>query len=164
MKRIMLAIGALCLSLTGVIPVVHAQTKCGSGSKIAGAAIGGVLGGLLGNKIDGGRKRTTGTLIGALGGAVIGSMIAAKLDDCEKEKMAEATIEAVNASPSEETYNWSSDSRDDVRGTVVAAAPVELDDGRQCRTVTRVAYISGEEVRETPRLCRTPPGKDWQVS
>lgn len=111
-----------------------------------------------------GRSKNRTAIIGALGGVVVGSMIGRQLDDCEKEKMAEATVKAVNAPASQGPQSWSSDSRDDVRGTVTAAAPVTLDDGRQCRTVTRVGYISGQEVRETPRLCRTPPGTDWQVA
>lgn len=164
MKRILLATGAVCLFVTGFSPAAYAEKKCGTGSQAAGGAIGGALGGALGNRLGGSKNRAVGTVVGALGGVMVGSLIGRQLDECEKEKMAEATIKAVNEPANRGPQNWTSDSRSDVRGTVTAAAPVTLDDGRQCRTVTRVGYISGQEVRETPRLCRNPPGTDWQVA
>lgn len=161
MKKIVLMVSGVLLALTSLTSMAHAEkNKCGSG--VGGAAIGGALGGLVGNKL-GGKDKTVGTVMGALGGAIIGSVIAKQLDPCEKEQMAEATVGAVNA-PVGKAQAWKSDSRADVHGTVTAAAPVKLADGRQCRTVTNVAYISGKEVRETPRLCRTPPASDWKVA
>jgi surface antigen len=160
MKKIILSVSGVLLAVASLnTAVVAAEKKCGSG--LGGAAIGGAMGGLLGNKLS--KDKTVGTVVGALGGAIVGSIIAKQLDQCEKEKMAEATVSAVNA-PTGKAQAWKSDSRDDVHGTVTAAAPEKLADGRQCRTVTNVAYISGKEVRETPRLCRTPPASDWKVA
>lgn len=163
MKKLVILLAFALLSLVSPFSTSMAAAKCGSGNQVAGAVVGGLLGGLLGRKIDGGNNRTAGTVIGAVAGALAGSMIAKQLDDCEKDKMAEATVTAVNAPANAPPQTWSSDSRD-ANGTVTASAPVTLNDGRQCRTVTRVAYISGEEVRETPRMCRTPPSSDWQVA
>lgn len=160
--RIKLVADGICPA--GIAPSAHAPKKCSSGSQIAGGAIGGAIGGALGNQVSGRKNRALGTIIGLLGGMVVGSMIARQLDACEKEKMDEATIKAVNAPTTDAPQSWTSDSRENVRGTVTAAAPVTLGDGRQCRTVTRVGYISGREVRETPRLCRSPPGNEWQVA
>lgn len=155
----------MCVAL-GVAPV-SAQSNGGckkKGGQVVGAVVGGVLGGILGNKIDGGRKRGVGTVLGAVAGALAGSALGKKLDKCEQQKVEAATYTAVNDAPAGTPTTWKSDTRDDVHGTVVAAPAVRTADGRQCRLVTRVSYIAGEEVREQPRMCRTPPQNDWQVA
>lgn len=49
--------------------------RAGGSSGIAGTAIGGVAGGVLGNQVGGGAGRTAATVIGAVGGALIGNAI-----------------------------------------------------------------------------------------
>ncbi|MBY4598310.1 glycine zipper 2TM domain-containing protein [Ottowia caeni] len=49
--------------------------RAGGSSGIAGTAIGGVAGGVLGNQVGGGSGRTAATVIGAVGGALIGNAI-----------------------------------------------------------------------------------------
>jgi len=161
MKKMFLLIVAMIFAVTSVNSPAVAGEGCG-GSGTKGALVGGAVGGLLGHSL-GGKNKLAGTVLGALGGAIVGSVIAKKLDECEKQKMAKANVDAANA-PVGESQNWTSDTRSDVHGTVSAAAPEKLADGRQCRTVTNVAYISGQEVRETPRLCRTPPATEWKVA
>lgn len=49
--------------------------RAGGSSGIAGTAIGGVAGGVLGNQVGGGSGRTAATVVGAVGGALIGNAI-----------------------------------------------------------------------------------------
>lgn len=166
-RVILLGITAVIAAIALSVAPVSAQSancKKKGGGQVAGAIVGGLLGGFLGNRVDGGRKRGVGTVVGALGGALIGSAIGKKLDSCEKEKVDKATLDAVNDPDPGAEHTWVSDTRKDVTGGVVAAPPQRTKDGRECRTVTQVAYVSGEEVRETPTLCRVPPQRNWAMS
>ena len=146
------------------VPAMAQNTGCkrGNTGQIIGGVGGAIAGGLLGRAIDGGNHRAVGTILGAVVGGLAGSAIGKQLDKCERERIDTATMAAVNdrRSGTSSAQAWQSDSRD-VHGTVTASAPTNLSDGRQCRTVTRVAYINGQEVREQPRLCRRPPESEW---
>jgi hypothetical protein len=50
----------------------NGQYYCRRNDGTTGLIVGGVLGGLLGNALDGGRSSTLGTLLGAGGGALLG--------------------------------------------------------------------------------------------
>lgn len=142
-------------------PAASPGKKCKKKGGVIGAVVGGIAGGLLGSKV----KKGVGTVVGIAAGALIGNAIGNKLDDCEKQKMSDATLEAVNdpsTRPAEK--RWTSDTREGVGGTVTAAPPRRTADGRECRRVTQVSYVNGEEVRETPTLCRTPPQNSWAMT
>ncbi|MET4579329.1 glycine zipper 2TM domain-containing protein [Ottowia thiooxydans] len=51
------------------------MVRAGGSSGVAGAAIGGVAGGVLGNQVGGGSGRTAATVVGAIGGALIGNAV-----------------------------------------------------------------------------------------
>lgn len=59
----------------GVIDSIQVVNTGGSSSSGAGALIGGVAGGILGNQIGGGSGNTAATIAGAVGGAVVGNQI-----------------------------------------------------------------------------------------
>lgn len=58
-----------------VTNVEMVRTGGGGTGGVAGTAIGGVAGGVLGNQVGGGRGRTAATVAGAIGGALIGNAI-----------------------------------------------------------------------------------------
>ncbi|MGB3072536.1 MAG: glycine zipper 2TM domain-containing protein [Ottowia sp.] len=58
-----------------VTNVQMVRTGGGGTGGVAGTAIGGVAGGVLGNQVGGGRGRTAATVAGAIGGALIGNAI-----------------------------------------------------------------------------------------
>ena len=142
------------------------ECKKSKTGQTVGTVLGGLLGGVLGSQIDGGNKRGLGTVLGAVVGSLAGSELGKKLDKCEQEKVETATYAAVSdtGKGASRPQVWRSDARDDVYGTVIAAPATTLSDGRECRTVTRVSYIAGEEVREEPRMCRRPPEANWGVA
>lgn len=132
---------------------------CNKGGSAVGAAVGGILGGLLGNKVN----RGAGTVIGALAGGLLGSVIASKLDKCEQQRLSDVTSQAANDPPSSTPIprKWTSDTREGVEGTVVAGPVETVAGGKECRVVTQVAYVDGQEVRDSPKLCRVPPQTNW---
>ena len=141
----------------------YAKGRCDRGSQTAGAVIGGVLGGLLGRAIDGGNDKALGTILGGVAGAIVGSELGKALDKCEQQQVADTTVASLNgAEDAESTEAWESESREGVSGTVTAAPVQTMDDGRVCRSVTRVNYIDGEEMHDNPTFCRTPPSTAWQ--
>lgn len=151
----------------GISQPVNAQAKrCDAKTgKVVGAVVGGILGGLLGRSIDSKGDRTPGTLIGGLAGAFIGSKIGASLDKCEQQKVADATKSALDGPATKQSSGtWVSETREGVSGSVTAAPAKTTSDGRQCRAVTRVNYVNGEEIHDTPTYCRTPPGTAWELT
>lgn len=169
MKKSLLLLAVLLSFLSVSTVGVQARDngcKKGDTGKVVGAVLGGALGAILGRKLDGGNNRTTGTVLGAIIGGVAGSALGKSLDKCEKEKLNEATIAALNdtSKGNSKPQTWTSDTREGVHGSVTAGKAALLPDGRECRVTTRVAYINGEEVIENPRLCRNPPGTDWTVT
>lgn len=164
MQKNLIAIVMVLSSLGLVLMPVEAQAKCGgNGGQVAGAVVGGVLGGLLGRSVAGGRDKTLGTVLGGALGVVVGSRIGKSLDRCEQEKMATATEAALNAKGSDQasTQKWTSETRPGVGGTVVASTPQAQPDGRVCRNVSQVNYVDGQEMKDNPRFCRTPPSSAW---
>ncbi|MBF9150463.1 glycine zipper 2TM domain-containing protein [Novosphingobium jiangmenense] len=155
------------MGVGGVSAPVSAQSKrCDAKTgKVVGAVVGGILGGLLGRSIDSKGDRTPGTLIGGLAGAFIGSKIGASLDKCEQQKVADATKSALEGSPTKQTSGtWVSETREGVSGTVTAEPAKMTSDGKQCRAVTRVNYVNGEEIHDTPTYCRVPPSTAWEMA
>jgi uncharacterized protein YcfJ len=165
MKRLLVALmGALLFSSGILVTPASAQQDCKKGNtgQTVGTVVGGVLGGLLGRKIDGGRDRTIGTLIGGAAGALVGSEIGKALDKCEQQKVAETTTAALNGPANKEsTQSWTSDTRENVSGTMTASPVKTMPDGRVCRMVTRVNYVDGEELHDSPMFCKTPPSTAW---
>lgn len=59
----------------GVIDSIQVINDGGGSSSGAGAVIGGIAGGILGNQVGGGSGNTAATIAGAVGGAVVGNQI-----------------------------------------------------------------------------------------
>lgn len=168
MKRFISIVAVMLLFTFNSTAVQAQKSECNKGNtgKVVGAVVGSVLGGILGRKIDGGNNKATGTIIGGLIGGLAGSAIGKSLDKCEKEKLDKATYAALNDenSGNNTPQTWVSDSRPDVHGTVTASKSKKLADGRECRVATRIAYVDGEEVTETPNMCRVPPKTEWAAT
>jgi surface antigen len=74
--------------------------------QIIGGAAGGVIGGLLGNRIAGSGSRTLGTIIGGALGAVAGSVLGCKLQKNDQAKAERAAQEALATGKNQ---TWQSD-------------------------------------------------------
>jgi surface antigen len=123
---------------------------------IFGAIAGNVIGQAIGSNSVG---RVVGSVVPV--GSMLTDAIMNMLDCDEQQKAAEATTQAVNGEVGS-TVEWESATRSGVRGrsTVTAEAPTTAD-GRQCRMVTNVVIVDGEETEAQQRMCRQPPSMGY---
>jgi surface antigen len=119
---------------------------------IFGAIAGNVIGQAIGSNSVG---RVVGSVVPV--GSMLTDAIMNMLDCDEQQKAATATEQAVRGDVGT-TVEWESTTRPGVRGrsTVTAEAPAQAD-GRQCRTVTNVVIVDGEETTVPQQMCRQPP-------
>lgn len=54
---------------------------------------------------------------------------------------------------------WNSDAHQGVSGSSSVVGVSKTDDGRECRRVQEVAYIRGDEVKQTTRYCKDNSGR-----
>lgn len=66
---------------------------------------------------------------------------------------------AQQASSSGWSSAWRSDHNQGVRGNSSVVAVSQNADGRECRSVQEVAYVKGEEVKQTTRYCKDASGR-----
>ena len=99
--------------------------------------------------------------LGMIAGAMIGEAIGAKLDEVDRLKAEMATMSALEMN--EETkVSWKSPENKNVSGSVTTKI-VRNSPGRNCKSVTHVVNIRGEEYREKDTLCRQSDGS-WALS
>lgn len=126
-----------------------------------GRGIGNMLGGMAG--MFGGR---VGGVAGAVTsmlpvGELLGEAIASLLDQCEQQKAAAATEEALRSGDVGDTASWESDTRPGVRGSsTITTVENNATDG-DCMTVTDIVIVDGEETRAPKRMCRRPPNNRY---
>ncbi len=159
------------LALTSVtIPVAapalavqssSAQCQPNAQARQRGRGIGGALGGL---------ARGLGSRMGGMAGVLannipiaemLGEAIASLLDQCEQQKAADATDEAIRGGVGT-TVAWESDTRPGVTGQSVVTAQTQEAGGGDCMTVTDIVIVDGEETRAPKQMCRRPPSTRYQ--
>jgi surface antigen len=146
---------------------------------------------VIGNELGG----TTGALVAGIGGGVLGGLIGGeiggRLDEADRERASQATLQALERSEveaasapqptvgeslpvtpvpqrqpepvvaSSPVVAWDSDENEDVSGTA-EVVDAEIDTAnRECRTVREIAYIGGEEIAQESQYCRDPAGSGW---
>lgn len=131
--------------------------QCGTESgRRTGRGIGGMLGGIAGAL--GGRMGGVGGMIAnnLPIGEMLGEAIASLLDQCEQQKAATATDEAIRGGVGT-SVEWQSDTRPGVVGRSEVTAQQAEAGGGDCMTVTDIVIVDGEETRAPKRMCRRPP-------
>ena len=126
--------------------------------EFAGYVIGATVGAVVGDDSIG---AGLGAVVGAVAGTIIGGVIGEKLDEVDQMK---AEIAALNALKLEDeaTVRWKSDKNKNVSGTV-STKKTTLASNSDCRVVSHVVNIRGEEYREKDTLCRQSDGS-WALS
>ena len=155
MKRILALCIALALAACASDPGARTQQKQ-TGSVVAGA----VIGGLVGNQFGGGTGRALMTAAGAVAGGFIGNHMFKKHAKSEYEK--DAAQRALNASASGQKVTWS-DARTQESGYFVALNTKRMSDGRVCRDFRRGLSVGGEEVDETTGTACKKSNGQWDV-
>lgn len=154
---IMLA-AALGLAACQNVPGMQNDQQAGG---LLGGAAGAIGGGLLGNSF-GGFGGLVGGVLGSVGGYLIGSTIGAHLDAADRQRAEAATSQALAAplppGGAGEPVTWSSDHNTGVTGAAQVVGVQPQADGGQCRDVSEIAYVNGQQTRQTSRYCRGPSG------
>ena len=157
-------------TVAGCIAILMATTGlagCASnsdGSKKAGAGLGAIVGGVIGSQFGSGGGKIAATLFGAAAGAFIGHEIAKALTKEDKEKMNEATVQALNSEDETATTTWSNEESGN-SGTVVAnqAYAAEESSGGVCRDFTQtVTLADGTEEEAITTACQQSDGS-WSM-
>ena len=104
----------------------------GPGNRLAGAAIGGLLGGLICNRIG------------------------AAMDDEDKQRAYAAQMEALERGPSGAPVSWRNP--DSGRYGSIVPGPAYDQRGMKCRSFTHTIYIDGQPQTARGSACRNPDG------
>ena len=126
---------------------------------VAGGGLGTAIGALVGHQMGGTRGALIGGLIGAAAGALIGGEIGRYLDEEDRKRAAENTVDALTASQANNgqvaSAAWSSAKNPGVSGEATAVGV-----GDDCYVVQEVAVIPGKgDVRQETRYCNQ--GGQW---
>ena len=132
------------------------ETQKQSGSVVAGA----VVGGLVGNMFGSGTGKVLMTAAGAVAGGFVGDHLYKKHAKSEYEK--DAAQRALNQGASGQKVSWT-DPRTQESGYFVALNTKRMSDGRLCRDFRRGLSVGGEQVDETTgTACRKSNG-EWDI-
>ncbi len=155
MKQVIVLVTTLAIAACASDPGTR-ETQKQTGSVVAGA----VIGGLVGNMFGGGTGRVLMTAAGAVAGGFIGDHIYKKHAKSEYEK--DAAQRALNQAASGQKVTWS-DSRTHESGYFVALNTKQMSDGRICRDFRRGLSVGGEEIDETTGTACKKSNGQWDV-
>lgn len=160
------------LALVLMVPLLGGcQTQEQTGG-LLGGGVGALAGGLIGNSLGGSTGAAIGAALGAAGGYFVGSAIGRQLDEQDRQRAEAATQRALaepvryaspaapTAAPPPRPVAWNSARHADVRGTAQVTSVHREAAGGECRMVRETAYISGREVVQNTRYCRSAGG-NW---
>ena len=155
MKRFPALCIALALAACASDPGTR-TTQENTGSVVAGA----VVGGLVGNLFGGGTGKVLMTAAGAVAGGFIGDRLYKKHADSEYEK--DAAQRALNGAASGQRVTWA-DARTNESGYFVPTNTRQMSDGRVCRDFRRGLSVGGKEVDETTGTACKKSNGQWDM-
>lgn len=155
MKKIIVLSAALTIAACATDPATRTQQKQ-SGSVVAGA----VIGGLVGNQFGGGTGRALMTAAGTVAGGFLGNHLFKTRAQSEFER--DAAQRALNASASGQRVTWS-DPRTHESGYFIALNTRRMNDGRICRDFRRGLSIGEKEVDETTGTACLRSNGQWDI-
>ena len=155
MKRFPILCLALAVAACASDPGTRTTQKQ-TGSVVAGA----VLGGLVGNQFGGGTGKVLMTAAGAVAGGFIGDRLYKKHADSEYEK--DAAQRALNSAASGQKVTWS-DPKTNESGYFIPLDTRQMSDGRVCRDFKRGLSVGGQSVDETSGTACKKGNGQWDA-
>lgn len=125
----------------------------------AGTLAGATAGALAGNQVGSGKGKTAATIGGAVFGALVGSEIGRKLDENDRQAIAQAEYQALESAGPNRPVAWQNP-RSGLRGQV-SAGPAYFVNERNCRDYSHTVYVDSQPEILRGTACRTPEGR-WQ--
>ena len=153
MKRFPILCIALAVAACASDPGTRTTQKQ-TGSVVAGA----VLGGLVGNQFGGGTGKVLMTAAGAVAGGFIGDRLYKKHAKSEYEK--DAAERALNNAASGQKVTWT-DARTNESGYFTPLNTRTMSDGRVCRDFKRGLTVGGQTVDETTGTACKKDNGQW---
>lgn len=154
-KYLVVLILSTCMALSSCSENMSNKQK----GEFVGYLVGGGVGLILGDDL--GIGDGVGMIVGAVAGTILGGAIGEKLDEIDKLKAEVATMNALKIEE-EATVHWKSDKNEGVSGKVSTKKTV-MASNDNCRVVSHVVNIRGEEYSERDTLCRQSDGS-WALS
>lgn len=146
----------------GIVLLALAFASCASMSEnpkaVLGSVGGAAAGGLIAAAAGGGTKYI---VLGALAGGLIGGVVGKKLDDRDKRMAAEAAQQAFESNRTGQSSAWQNPDSGN-SGTVTPTRTYQIANGQYCREYTQEIYVGGEKHQSYGTACRQPDGS-WQV-
>jgi len=139
--------------------VAFALAGCVGGKQGAGTLAGATAGALAGNQVGSGKGKTAATIGGAVLGALVGSEIGRKLDENDRQAIAQAEYQALESAGPNRPVAWDNP-RSGHRGQV-SAGPAYFVNERNCRDYSHTLYVDGKPEILRGTACRSPEG-NWQ--
>ena len=126
-----------------------------------GAAVGVLVGGVLGNQVGSGRGQTLATGAGMIAGAMIGASVGRKMDEVDRQKMAQAHGQAFEYGGVGQATEWRNPDSGN-SGSVTPTRTYQRSNGQYCREYQQEVTIDGNSERGYGTACRQPDGS-WQI-
>lgn len=125
-----------------------------------GTVGGGLVGGLLGSQVGGGKGRLWTTGAGVLLGALAGSSIGGSLDKADQMYANRALTQAA-AAPVGQQISWANPDTGN-SGTYTTTRTGRTNSGSQCREFTQTIMIGGQAKQGVGTACQNSDGS-WQI-
>jgi surface antigen len=146
----------------GVVLLALAFASCASMGEnpkaVLGSLGGAAAGGLIAAAAGGGTKYI---VLGALAGGLIGGVVGKKLDDRDKRMAAEAAQQAFESNRAGQASTWQNPDSGN-SGTVTPTRTYQIANGQYCREYTQEIYVGGEKHQSYGTACRQPDGS-WKI-
>lgn len=152
-SRTVAALAVTALSLTACVTNE-------TGGQVGGGLVGALAGQQTVRALGGGQSsQIVGALVGAAAGAYVGGAIGRRLDERDRLLAEQARTRALDGTGTQRV-DWRSATNEGINGRAEARPSTA---SANCRVVTEIAYIRGEEVTEERTFCRNAEGA-WNVA
>ncbi len=135
--------------------------ECRNKPDPAGALVGALAGGLLGNAVAGRGDKTGATVAGVIAGGAIGMALTTKVQCEDRSYMYKTYSDGFNAGRPGARYNWENP-RTRNRGEMEVIDYYEDEDNFRCAVYANTIYIDGRREEARGRACQQPDG-NWAI-
>ncbi|MCY4151021.1 MAG: glycine zipper 2TM domain-containing protein [Aestuariivita sp.] len=143
------------------LALILTLSACQSSNELAGTLIGGAAGAVIGDQFGSGSGNKAAIALGAIIGANVGRSIGASLDQTSRQRVGQATYDAIHTG-NEIAWENQTNSGGPAYGSSRITNRGRTGDGRECREFLNTVVIGGRKEQAYGVACRTASG-DWKI-